>query len=294
MNRQVKWLGEAPVQARQVRWLGQPGTLGVVPAACWSVPGFSACSDASFKAAQTLCYKYKDAFDKGLGNADAAAWVDRGSNFSTCTSYENTFGINACVDKFCKPQAPVGNHPWGVYTAETKALQDQLNVELAKPDPPYAPYGYMPINADGKLGPATCGAADAVYPEIKPGTCAGHSATPPTPKPAPGGGGGPVTPTPDCSDTKPCPAGQACVNGKCEPTAPPPSSSSKSSGSGIGLLILGGVAAAGVLFLGPAIFGKGGTNAAMAKADAARAARLLENRRGRRGGYAANRRRGGY
>lgn len=104
----------------------------------------------------------------------------------------------------------------------------------------------------------------------------------------------PVKPTEPCSATNPCPAGQTCVNGVC---ITPAATTSKKS-SGLGLLVLGGVAAAGALFLGPAIFGKGGASGAMGKADAARAARmrLLENRRGRKSGYLENRhgRRKGY
>ncbi len=42
-------------------------------------------------------------------------------------------------------------YPWKEYSADTKALQQQTNVALAKD-------GYAPIDADGVLGPATCGA----------------------------------------------------------------------------------------------------------------------------------------
>jgi hypothetical protein len=42
-------------------------------------------------------------------------------------------------------------YPWGKYSAETKKLQDSTNATLKS-------YGYCPITADGKLGPATCGA----------------------------------------------------------------------------------------------------------------------------------------
>lgn len=278
MNRQVKWLGQAP-PVQRVQW------LGAVPSACWSVTGFKPCVDASFKAAQTTCYAQKAYAEANPGSPQALIWQSQfGGNFGNCTSYYNEPGVNACVAKFCNKDQPATNYPWGVYSAQTKTLQDQLNQKLSTPNLPDAPYGYMPINADGKVGPATCGAAQAVWPEMEPTSCAGHSITKPTPKPAPGGGGGPVVPTAECSDTKPCPAGQACVNGKCEPTAPP-TSSTKSSGSGLGLLLLGGAAAAGVLFLGPAIFGKGGIDKAMSGADRARAARLLENRRRRRKGY---------
>lgn len=43
-------------------------------------------------------------------------------------------------------------YPYGMYSAQTKLRQDTINVFLIK-------HGFCPIIADGKLGPATCGAA---------------------------------------------------------------------------------------------------------------------------------------
>ncbi len=44
------------------------------------------------------------------------------------------------------------NFPYGMYSAQTKQIQDQLNQKLTT-------NGFCPLIADGKLGPATCGAA---------------------------------------------------------------------------------------------------------------------------------------
>lgn len=43
------------------------------------------------------------------------------------------------------------SYPWREYSADTKALQQATNEALIA-------HGYAPITADGKLGPATCGA----------------------------------------------------------------------------------------------------------------------------------------
>lgn len=75
------------------------------------------------------------------------------------------------------------SYPWREYSADTKALQEATNEALAA-------HGYKPITADGKLGPATCGAiremCTDVTPECSaPSTC--QSFTAPTPV---GSGGG--------------------------------------------------------------------------------------------------------
>lgn len=92
-------------------------------------------------------------------------------------------------------------YPYGLYSAQTKLRQDTINVFLIK-------HGLCPIIADGKLGPATCGAAlslpllqdpdfvksgafapmtcqDAVFPRAvnSPGGC-GTGPTPPPVDPA--------------------------------------------------------------------------------------------------------------
>ena len=47
------------------------------------------------------------------------------------------------------------NYPYGKYSAQTLQIQNSLNQKLVK-------YGFCPIIADGKLGPATCGAVLSV------------------------------------------------------------------------------------------------------------------------------------
>jgi hypothetical protein len=54
-------------------------------------------------------------------------------------------------------------YPWKEYSADTKALQEETNTALVKD-------GYAPIDADGVLGPATCGAVKEMIGEA-PGTC---------------------------------------------------------------------------------------------------------------------------
>lgn len=80
--------------------------------------------------------------------------------------------------------------PWREYSAETARIQGLVNPKLAAG-------GYCTrVDTDGKLGPATCGALDAVWPEMVPGTCkeftppkktgcAGGSSPSPAPSPSP-------------------------------------------------------------------------------------------------------------
>jgi hypothetical protein len=53
------------------------------------------------------------------------------------------------------------SYPWGEYSADTKALQEETNQALIA-------NGYAPITADGKLGKATCGAIRAMCATISP------------------------------------------------------------------------------------------------------------------------------
>lgn len=80
-------------------------------------------------------------------------------------------------------------HPWREYSDATKQLQQTVNELLVKKtgDGPYCP-----IDADGKLGPATCGALWTVYPEMMPQTCKEQTA----PKKPPCGGGSKPAPPP--------------------------------------------------------------------------------------------------
>lgn len=48
------------------------------------------------------------------------------------------------------------NYPWGKYSAQTLQFQNIANAILIK-------RGYCPMIADGKLGPATCGAGTQIF-----------------------------------------------------------------------------------------------------------------------------------
>jgi len=61
----------------------------------------------------------------------------------------NIAGLGA--DTQAATAADAADYPWGKYSDKTKALQQATNVALQRT-------GYCPIAADGKLGPATCGA----------------------------------------------------------------------------------------------------------------------------------------
>lgn len=77
-----------------------------------------------------------------------------------------------------------GAYPWGVVSADTRALQQRINQILPK-------LGRCTIGTDGKLGPGTCGAARYIYEQggaetvPVPSSCQDYR----TPAACPGGGG---------------------------------------------------------------------------------------------------------
>ncbi len=79
--------------------------------------------------------------------------------------------------------AVASNYPWKEYSADTKTLQELTNQALKA-------HGYCPINVDGKLGGATCGAVKTMLEitgqtdQSPPATC--QSFTAPTKGPCPG------------------------------------------------------------------------------------------------------------
>ncbi len=89
------------------------------------------------------------------------------------------------------------NFPYGQYSAQTMQMQNALNSKLIA-------NGFCPLIADGKLGPATCGAAQTIgglspgSAVLWPSTCQDFTA----PKLSSGGcGTGPSAPTPVKSPT---------------------------------------------------------------------------------------------
>lgn len=74
------------------------------------------------------------------------------------------------------------SYPWREYSADTKALQQATNEALVA-------HGYAPLTADGKLGPATCGAIRAMCEYVGPGCEAPGTCQDFTPPVKAGGGG---------------------------------------------------------------------------------------------------------
>jgi hypothetical protein len=133
--------------------LGNVGGLGaVVPASCWSTPGFKECNEQSWKVAEDKCIR------QGLATSQYGGdWVKCKSEQAADYSY---FG---CALRICPPP-PVkrptssGGWTWGKTATPNpgiKAFQDHLNVCLDR-------NGFKRIVADGYLGPATCGAFKTV------------------------------------------------------------------------------------------------------------------------------------
>lgn len=110
-----------------------------VPWQCWSAPGFQSCHPQSYAAAVQTCDP-KTVTDLFGGNKDLCI-----------TSYSDSFDIQNCVPKYCPAQ--VVPKAGRVYDAATiKKIQSGLNSVLAAK-------GYKTLTVDGKMGPATCGAA---------------------------------------------------------------------------------------------------------------------------------------
>lgn len=109
------------------------------------------------------------------------------SIFSPVNSNARPLGDDAAT-----PAVPSASYPWLAYSDATKALQIATNAALSAA-------GYCPIATDGKLGPATCGARNALTADDKTGaiwsnppTCS--SFTSPKKSSDPGGcGAGAVT-----------------------------------------------------------------------------------------------------
>jgi hypothetical protein len=118
-----------------------------IPAPCWDNPYFKQCNADGWKIAEQKCLREGVADQKYGGD-----WVKCKSELAADYAY---FG---CALRLCPPPAvkrPLSSGGW-TWAAKTsnpsiKTFQDHLNIALAKE-------GFRPIVADGRLGPATCGA----------------------------------------------------------------------------------------------------------------------------------------
>lgn len=115
------------------------GVASTIPGACWDAAGFNDCHATWFAQAQKDCQ-----------GGEAAA--NFGGDMDSCTDiYADQYSIQNCVPKFC-PQTLPTTQAGGLTAAQVTKIQQTCNTALAA-------NGYKTITVDGKLGPATCGAA---------------------------------------------------------------------------------------------------------------------------------------
>jgi hypothetical protein len=147
------------LSTKQRRRGGVLGALGAtVPANCWDDPDFKTCNAEGWKIAERKC------ISEGL------AAKDYGGDWQKCKQVlADDYAYFGCALRLCPPPPVVrpttsGGWTWRNTTPNTsvKLFQDHLNVALTRD-------GYKQIVADGRLGPATCGAFAFVggnYPEL--------------------------------------------------------------------------------------------------------------------------------
>lgn len=127
-------------RARTLRAIGALGTATItsqVPWQCWQSPDFQSCHAQSFNlATQDCATKAATEFD---GNMDNCLVV-----------YGDLYDSENCEPKYCASSMPATAQP--VSASAIKSIQASLNAQLAA-------QGFKPIAVDGKIGPATCGAA---------------------------------------------------------------------------------------------------------------------------------------
>lgn len=134
---------------RSMRGIGALGAT--VPGNCWDKPGFKTCNEQGWKLAQERCIK------GGLANREY------GGDWAHCQEVEaSDYAYYGCALRICPPpSAPrpttSGGWTWKASTANAsiRTFQDHLNACLKR-------NGFQAIAADGKLGPASCGAFKTV------------------------------------------------------------------------------------------------------------------------------------
>lgn len=125
-----------------LRGLGSSAAPGEIPWQCWNIKAFQDCHAAQWAAAHQDC----------LTNA-----AQYGMSVDDCTAaYSAANDGSICVPQNCQQYAAIANQSGSLSASTVVAAQKQLNADLAK-------NGYKTIAVDGKLGPATCGAALYLY-----------------------------------------------------------------------------------------------------------------------------------
>lgn len=129
-------------QIRGASGLGEAAS-GTIPWQCWSATGFQDCYAQQWAAAQTACN----------GGLAASGY---GGDTATCIDSESLMNsYDTCIPKYCGStitQQTVNNSGKVLDATTVKTIQTTLNQQLAANK-------MKPIAVDGKMGPATCGAA---------------------------------------------------------------------------------------------------------------------------------------
>lgn len=116
---------------------------GTIPWQCWGATGFQDCYAQQWAAAQTTCN----------GGLAASGY---GGDVATCIDSESLMNAyDTCIPKYCGStiaQQTVNNSGKTLDAATVKTIQTTLNSQLSAQK-------MKPIAVDGKMGPATCGAA---------------------------------------------------------------------------------------------------------------------------------------
>jgi hypothetical protein len=125
-----------------VAGLGSSAAPGEIPWQCWGIQAFQDCHAQQFAAAAQDC------------QTNAAQY---GMSVDDCTNaYSAANDAAVCVPKNCAQYAAIAQQTGTLASATVKQAQAALNADLSR-------NGYKTIAADGKLGPATCGAAFYLY-----------------------------------------------------------------------------------------------------------------------------------
>lgn len=138
------------------------GLGATVPANCWDTPGFKDCNAQGWNIAETKC--------RSNGQPTALATQSYGGNVDACKQAQaDDYLYFGCAMRLCPPPAPKhptssGGWTWMNTTpnASVQLFQQHLNQALKSE-------GYKTITADGRMGPATCGAFNFVagkYPAL--------------------------------------------------------------------------------------------------------------------------------
>lgn len=125
-----------------MRGLGSSAAPGEIPWQCWGIQSFQDCHAANFAKNQQTC------------TSDFAAQY--GMTVDDCVNSYTAGDDAGCVTANCSQYAAIANQTAALPAATVKAAQTQLNKDLAAA-------GLKAIAVDGKLGPATCGAASYMY-----------------------------------------------------------------------------------------------------------------------------------